>query len=362
MSACTESERFAACLRSLKERSGLSYAALAAKAGTSGSSVHRYCLGSSVPQDYGTVHRLAVACGASPEELRTLHRFWAVADAARDPGPTDPGPTGPGPMDQERTGPERTGPERTEPTTSPEPELALLEPVIGPPEPSHGSGAVGRRRRRIRAGIAVGLAVLFLGGMAWNLPSLGPAEGSEGGPGQVAGERPKEDGRPLFTSGCREVVAMGQHDTCVREVQRLLHAKGAVIDVDGDFGPQTLRRVTAFQVLAGIDPPNGVVGDSTKRALYRSGARMDTWTQDEVRRRIRACSPRHRTARSRSPTASPSSTPAHPAEHQRNPELGPVPDIRRPSEGAGRHAWQGARSGVEHPRGQAVVEPGPGLR
>ncbi|WP_328505630.1 helix-turn-helix domain-containing protein [Streptomyces sp. NBC_00391] len=278
MSACTESERFAACLRSLKERSGLSYAALAAKAGTSGSSVHRYCLGSSVPQDYGTVHRLAVACGASPEELRTLHRFWAVADAARDPGPTDPGPTGPGPMDQERTGPERTGPERTEPTTSPEPELALLEPVIGPPEPSHGSGAVGRRRRRIRAGIAVGLAVLFLGGMAWNLPSLGSAEGSEGGPGQVAGERPKEDARPLFTSGCREVVAMGQHDTCVREVQRLLHAKGAVIGVDGDFGPQTLRRVTAFQVLAGIDPPNGVVGDSTKRALYRSGARMDTWT------------------------------------------------------------------------------------
>ncbi|WP_326574643.1 helix-turn-helix domain-containing protein [Streptomyces sp. NBC_00481] len=288
MSACTESERFAACLRSLKERSGLSYAALAAKAGTSGSSVHRYCLGSSVPQDYGTVHRLAVACGASPEELRTLHRFWAVADAARDPGPTDPGPTGPGPMDQERTGPERTGPERTEPTTSPEPELALLEPVIGPPEPSHGSGAVGRRRRRTRAGIAVGLAVLFLGGMAWNLPSIGSAEGSEGGPGQVAGERPKEDARPLFTSGCREVVAMGQHDTCVREVQRLLHAKGAVIGVDGDFGPQTLRRVTAFQVLAGIDPPNGVVGDSTKRALYRSGARMDTWTQDEVRRRIRA--------------------------------------------------------------------------
>jgi transcriptional regulator with XRE-family HTH domain len=300
-------------LRSLKERSGLSYAALAAKAGTSGSSVHRYCLGSSVPQDYGTVHRLAVACGATPEELRTLHRLWAVADAAREPESTEPESTEPESMDQEptepeSTEPESTGPESTEPestgpestapenpgpepakpTTSPEPEAAaLLEPVTGPPESSHGSGTVGRSRRRIRAGIGVGLAVLFLGGMAWNLPSQGSAEGSEGGPGQVAGERPKEDGRLLFTSGCGEVVAMGQHDTCVREVQRLLHAKGAVIGVDGDFGPQTLRRVTAFQVVAGIDPPNGVVGDTTKRALYASGARMDTWTPDEVRRRIR---------------------------------------------------------------------------
>ncbi|WP_306820087.1 helix-turn-helix domain-containing protein [Streptomyces sp. DSM 40750] len=304
MSACTESERFAACLRSLKERSGLSYAALAAKAGTSGSSVHRYCLGSSVPQDYGAVHRLAVACGATPEELRTLHRLWAVADAAREQEPTEPEPT--------------------EPTTSPEPEAAPVEPVVGPPEPvdlevehgvsgeaadrspelspvplelspappeppeaSHGSGAVGWSRRRIRVGLAVGLAVLCLGGMAWTLPALGSAEGSDGDHGKAAGERQKKDSRPLLTSGCREVVAMGQHDTCVREVQRLLHAKGAVIGVDGDFGPQTLRRVTAFQVIAGIEPPNGVVGDTTKQALYESGARMDTWSQDEVRRRIR---------------------------------------------------------------------------
>lgn len=80
---------------------------------------------------------------------------------------------------------------------------------------------------------------------------------------------------------------MGQHDTCVREVQRLLYDKGAVIGVDGDFGPQTLRRVTAFQVIAGIEPPNGVAGDTTKEALYESEARLDTWSQDEVRRRIR---------------------------------------------------------------------------
>ncbi|MCC5037301.1 helix-turn-helix domain-containing protein, partial [Streptomyces sp. WAC 00631] len=84
MTACGETERFAAFLRSLKDRSGMSYEALARKSGMSGSSLHRYCRGTSVPQDYGSLHRLAVACGAAPDELRTLHRLWALADAARE--------------------------------------------------------------------------------------------------------------------------------------------------------------------------------------------------------------------------------------------------------------------------------------
>ncbi|MEU0215448.1 helix-turn-helix transcriptional regulator, partial [Streptomyces sp. NPDC006265] len=83
LSACPETERFAALLRSLKSRSGLSYEALARKSGLAGSTLHRYCRGTSVPQDYGSVHRLATVCGATPDELRTLHRLWALADAAR---------------------------------------------------------------------------------------------------------------------------------------------------------------------------------------------------------------------------------------------------------------------------------------
>jgi hypothetical protein len=69
-------------------------------------------------------------------------------------------------------------------------------------------------------------------------------------------------------------------------VQRLLHAKGADIGVDSSFGPQTLRRVTAFQVLTGLEP-NGVVGDSTKKALYASDVRMTVWSPEKVRQRIR---------------------------------------------------------------------------
>jgi transcriptional regulator with XRE-family HTH domain len=327
VSECTESERFAACLRSLKERSGLSYAALAAKAGTSGSSVHRYCLGGSVPQDYGTVHRLAVACGATPEELRTLHRLWALADAAREPEPTAPAESATAPTRPEapEPGPEAAGPEpkpdepeplapapepkaarpapqaahpaseTSRPEPEPDPEAGRQEPGTGVSEPPHGTahasvtasgtGAVRSGRRRGRVALAVGLVVLFLGGMAWTLPSLGSTEDGDGPDRNAAPV--KRDSRTLFTPACREVVAMGQHDTCVREVQRLLEDKGAVIGVDGDFGPQTLRRVTAFQVIAGIEPPNGVVGDTTKRALYTSKARMKTWTPDKVRKRIR---------------------------------------------------------------------------
>ncbi|MER5225684.1 helix-turn-helix domain-containing protein [Streptomyces flaveus] len=284
MSSCTESERFAACLRSLKERSGLSYAALAAKAGASGSSVHRYCSGTSVPQDYGTVHCLAVACGAAPEELRTLHKLWALADAAREP---------------EAEPPERVV-ELPEPVAgAPELVAGLPEPVdlgVGngadgdtadmAREPSNGSGAVGWRRRWVRVGMAVGL-VLLLGGLVLTLPLPGSAEDGDGGGAASTEDWQKKDDRLLFTSACREVVAMGQHDACVREIQELLHDKGTVIGLDGDFGPQTLRRVTAFQVYAGIEPANGVVGDATKKALYESEVRLDAWSQDEARRRIR---------------------------------------------------------------------------
>ena len=157
--------------------------------------MHRYCLGGSVPQDYGTVHRLAVACGASPEELRTLHRLWAVADAAREPEamepeptetvPTEPMPTEPGPTEPESTKPEATEPIREADDVAGAggrpagPVVGPSEPSHEPPEPSHGSGAVGWSGRRIRVGVAVGLAVLFLGGMVWTLPSSGFVPGRQ---------------------------------------------------------------------------------------------------------------------------------------------------------------------------------------
>ncbi|MFC4010169.1 helix-turn-helix domain-containing protein [Nonomuraea purpurea] len=90
MTQTDEIERFAARLRMLKERAGTSYEALAAQTGISRSSLHRYCSGAKVPATYGAVHTFAKACGATGEELRELHRLWALADVARSDPATPP--------------------------------------------------------------------------------------------------------------------------------------------------------------------------------------------------------------------------------------------------------------------------------
>ncbi|MET9575912.1 helix-turn-helix domain-containing protein [Streptomyces massasporeus] len=463
LSACPETERFAALLRSLKSRSGLSYEALARKSGLAGSTLHRYCRGTSVPQDYGSVHRLATVCGATPDELRTLHRLWALADAARaaaaaaaagaGTGPaagagtaagaeevkddraeseaegragataTAPGrPAGPGtdssfgrpagpatnpalgraalpatdaargrdaetatdsasgrpaetatdpalgraalpatdaargrdaetatdsasgrtavPATHSASGrnaetatdsasgrasapatdaalgrdtapatdaaPSRASAPTTDaapgrdtaPTTDAVPSGAFAPTTDAAPSRASASttdAAPGRdagrpgvepsprpagssRRRRLRTSVVTAAVVAAVSVSAWALTN---GRSPSGGGGRGSGED-----RPLFSANCSPVIAMGQHDECVREVQRLLHAKGADIGVDGDFGPQTLRRVTAFQVLAGLQP-NGVVGEPTKRALYTSRVRMAVWSPQKVRQRVR---------------------------------------------------------------------------
>ncbi|WP_055590848.1 helix-turn-helix domain-containing protein [Peterkaempfera griseoplana] len=80
-------EQFAAYLRMLKNRSGHGFDRLGKQAGVSGSSLHRYCSGHSVPADYGVAHSFAKVCGASAVELRELHRLWALADTFRDTPP-----------------------------------------------------------------------------------------------------------------------------------------------------------------------------------------------------------------------------------------------------------------------------------
>ncbi|MFF7727790.1 helix-turn-helix domain-containing protein [Streptomyces sp. NPDC008001] len=70
-------------LRSLKERSGLSYGVLAKRLHVSTSTLHRYCSGAAVPAEFAPVERLARLCRATPEELMEVHRRWIVADATR---------------------------------------------------------------------------------------------------------------------------------------------------------------------------------------------------------------------------------------------------------------------------------------
>ncbi|MFG1810109.1 helix-turn-helix domain-containing protein [Streptomyces sp. NPDC049040] len=80
-----ETEDFATLLRELKDRSGLSYGALAKRLHMSTSTLHRYCNGTAVPSDYAPVERLCRVCRATPQELVEVHRRWILADAARKP-------------------------------------------------------------------------------------------------------------------------------------------------------------------------------------------------------------------------------------------------------------------------------------
>ncbi|MEV0783162.1 helix-turn-helix domain-containing protein [Streptomyces sp. NPDC050423] len=132
--ATPEAEDFAALLKELKDRSGRSYGVLATKLHVSTSTLHRYCNGDAVPNEYGSVERLARLCGATSDELVELHRRWIVAEAARRRGKPETGAAAAGfRADTGAVSPAGRAP-------APEPELKR-EPEAAPaPEPEPGPG------------------------------------------------------------------------------------------------------------------------------------------------------------------------------------------------------------------------------
>jgi hypothetical protein len=66
-------------LEQLKVRSGRSYESIGRQIHLSKSAVHRYCTGAGVPREFGVVERIALACGASRDEMALLHRLWLRA-------------------------------------------------------------------------------------------------------------------------------------------------------------------------------------------------------------------------------------------------------------------------------------------
>ncbi|MFD8725859.1 helix-turn-helix domain-containing protein [Streptomyces sp. NPDC059629] len=63
VSAEDDIEQFAALLRRLKNRTDRSYGSPARRLHMNTSTLHRYCTGEAVPQDYAPVERLAAFCG-----------------------------------------------------------------------------------------------------------------------------------------------------------------------------------------------------------------------------------------------------------------------------------------------------------
>ncbi|MGI5348127.1 helix-turn-helix domain-containing protein [Streptomyces sp. CA-250714] len=97
MTVGRDGAELAELLEGLKQRSGRSYAALAHRTGLGRSTVHRYCLGTTVPRTFGAVEKVARVCGADRTELDRLYRAWCQAvdaergGAAGDAGAEDAG-------------------------------------------------------------------------------------------------------------------------------------------------------------------------------------------------------------------------------------------------------------------------------
>ncbi|MFD5251403.1 helix-turn-helix domain-containing protein [Streptomyces bobili] len=146
-------EEFAGLVRALKARDGRSYEALGRRLSVSASTLHRYCSGATVPEEFAVVDRLALLCGADEEERRALEAAWTEADRARrraaSPAPTpvpavsavsavsaapesNPEPSGPEPGPGPAPDPSAPDPSAADPSA---PDAPRARPRRGAPAP-----------------------------------------------------------------------------------------------------------------------------------------------------------------------------------------------------------------------------------
>ncbi|GAA2799638.1 helix-turn-helix domain-containing protein [Streptomyces showdoensis] len=161
-------EEFARLVRALKARDGRSYEALGRRLSVSASTLHRYCSGATVPEEFAVIDRLALLCGADEEERRALEAAWTLADGARRPPTAAPDPE---PEPRPGTAPEAAPDAAPEPGPAPDPEpVAAPAPEPEPtPAPARGPGLPSERRRRrwgrvgVVAGALAAVGVVTLG-------------------------------------------------------------------------------------------------------------------------------------------------------------------------------------------------------
>ncbi|MCD9873223.1 helix-turn-helix domain-containing protein [Streptomyces guryensis] len=193
-------EAFAALLRQLKDRTDRSYGSLARRVNMNTSTLHRYCAGEAVPQDFAPVERLAAFCAATPEERLELHRLWLLAVAARQRVRTNGSAEGPVPAPA------------AEPTEESGPAQPLDEPVSSGPAPA----PVPRhwyRRRRILVSTAVACALLAtlgsLSALSADRSSDTAGPHSSSGPRTTASSTPGHSSKPKPSASSSPTGAPG---------------------------------------------------------------------------------------------------------------------------------------------------------
>ncbi|TPQ21826.1 helix-turn-helix domain-containing protein [Streptomyces sporangiiformans] len=268
-------------LRRLKDRSGLSLAALAAKTTYSSSSWERWLNGKK-PVPRGAVTELARVCGTEPTRLLVLHEV--AEGAAAGPGAE----TGAEPCAEPDAGPTVTpgSGSAVEPRTT----KTTAGPSIMPParptarvttRPTDRPSARGPRPRpRLVLGAAAALLVAFGAGMITGLSWQGDGSGGQQpAPTADAYRRGqaydcdisrKDGGLYAGHSVSRDVLLdLNSIGWDVVEAQCLLRRHGFDPGgTDGVYGEQTKRAATAFQEKReiGVD---GIVGPDTWRELRK---------------------------------------------------------------------------------------------
>ncbi|MFE7544553.1 helix-turn-helix domain-containing protein [Streptomyces platensis] len=264
-------------LRRLKDHSGLSLAALAARTPYSKSSWERYLNGKKLPPA-GAVEALARLCGADVTRLLALHEVAAQAWSAGRPvpGARPPvprvAPVAPAPPDPPgRSGPppRAAGDEATLPAVHTVPgagrqvplgplvlgALAVLVVALPVLRPWQDQLAAGRGTGAAMAGRALGAAPEFTSR-----------------PGETFDCRVRRQGGALYAGHSRTgttVLGGGAEGWDVVEAQCLLRRHGYDPGVvDGLVGGRTLRAVKRLQAGSGL-PTDGIVGPGTWKALRR---------------------------------------------------------------------------------------------
>nr|WBO81176.1 helix-turn-helix domain-containing protein [Streptomyces sp. SBE_14.2] len=214
-----EVAEFAGLLRRFKERTDRSYGSLARRLGMNTSTLHRYCAGDAVPQDFAPVERFAALCGASAEERMELHRLWLLAVAARqrpkgaqpeesaEPQEAEPTQAEPAEAEPAEAEPaEAAAPEEPAATPAPPEEEPAATPA--PPEEEDATPAPQPhpapppgprpwyRRRRVTVAAAVAAVLLATVGTLTALDTDGNGRGNDGrrtgaGPGTSAPADPR---------------------------------------------------------------------------------------------------------------------------------------------------------------------------
>ncbi|MFT2016939.1 helix-turn-helix domain-containing protein [Streptomyces sp. 796.1] len=279
-------------LRRLKDRSGLSVIALAAKTGYSRSSWDRYLNGQALPPQRA-VEELARAAGADPVRLLVLHEVakeaWQQSASAAPPDHV---------MDadrQEATEQDEVGPGDT-------PEFAAVSTETPGPAADAPAAQGAPRLLSVRRSVAVAavLAAAFLGvgtgvviATPWDeeggttsrvkaaatapLPSTSPTS-TAGGPGKYLFRPGKTYSCPVRRDGgaggglfagystTRTAVLAGPGWDVVEAQCLLRHHRLNPGTVDGIYGQQTIAAVVRLQKKAGL-PADGIVGPHTWQEL-----------------------------------------------------------------------------------------------